>query len=237
MLLEDAKDLSARIAQFKRLQVTADEAKQFETRAKQFSAASEKLVRARAALQRMKAAGVDVSFVSKEGDALAQKAATLRSAVRANPNALADPPFDLKYAFTDRLLGIGAAADEAMLAAWRAFVRENSNSGSDDVIEALWAVPQYRPTLTKIRSFRSQLAALANVIPDDPGVGVAQLRRIVDDHHAAWTEMTAEGIPDPVIPFLRACAADGAPLSELTNEVRSWLESRNLLHAFRIKIR
>lgn len=124
-----------------------------------------------------------------------------------------------------------------MTEAWKRYVDERGDLHSDDVLDALAALPQFRPSVMKIRQCRANIAALGASIPSDPSTAVVSLSALVDEHCTAWAELRADGIPDAVITFLRACAAEGAPLSGLTDEVRSWLESRNLLSAFRIKIR
>ena len=237
MLIERATGLAARITRYRNLRGTADEADHFQTRAIQFGNVSERLTRTHDALRRFKEAGIEVAFVPADAAGLAARAKKLRLAVQEDPAALRDPPFDLKYAFTDRLLAVSNAADRAMTEAWERYVDERADLHSDDVLNALAALPQFRSSVMKIRQCRASIAALGASLPSDPPTAVACLSAIVDEHRTAWAELTADGIPDAVIAFLRACAAEGAPISGLTDEVRGWLESRNLLKAFRIKIR
>jgi hypothetical protein len=56
-------------------------------------------------------------------------------------------------------------------------------------------------------------------------------------HDAAWSELSAEDIPADVINFIRAAGSEGAALTAYSDEVQTWLASRNLMGAFRIKIR
>ncbi|WP_122570548.1 hypothetical protein [Pseudomonas viridiflava] len=237
VLLERANDLSLRIAKYSRLKNSVLEAKPFETRATQFTNISEKLVLTRDRLERLSEVGIDVGFIPKDGEALVSKAVILREALRTNPKVLNDPPFNLRFDFTDRLLGITTAADAEMLAAWRSFIHDNSDSTSTEILDALYAVPQYRPIVSKIRACQTQLETLASSVPNELKIATDQLRAIVQTHRLAWAEMTTGGIPDPVVSFLRDCAADGAMLAGLTEEVWGWLENRNLLNSFRIKIK
>ena len=168
---------------------------------------------------------------------LAAKAKTLREAVQEDPAVLRDPPFDLKDAFIDQLASVSSAADRAMTEAWKRYVAEHSYLHSDDVLNALAALPQFRASVTKIRQCCAKIATLEGSLPPDPVAAAARLSAVVDEHRTAWAELTADGIPDTVIAFLRACAGEGAQLPALTDEVRSWLGSRNLPNAFRIKLR
>jgi hypothetical protein len=236
-LLERANDLSLRITKYSRLKNSALEAKPYETRATQFTNIVERLVLTRDRLERLSEAGIDVVFIPKDGEALVSKAVLLREALQTDPKFLNDPPFNLRYDFADRLLGIANAADAEMLFAWRTFIHDNSDATSDEILNALYAVPQYRPVVSKIRACQTQIEALASSVPNEPKIVTNQLRTIVQAYRLAWAEMTTEGIPDPVINFLRDCAADGAMLAGLTEEVWGWLENRNLLNSFRIKIK
>jgi hypothetical protein len=236
MLLERAAGLSNRIAQYNQLKGTAEEAALFETRANQFATVAAKLQRTRNLLLKLRDAGVRVEFVPIEGAAYVERARTLRAAIQADPHVLANPPFDLKYEFTARLLAIHEAAEKAMLEAWQTHVLAQADARSDDMLNTLAAIPQFKPIVVRMRQCMSEIRSLASIIPEEPRAGVARLTALAAAHRAAWEEMTADGIPSPVITFLKACAAEGAPLISLTDEVRNWLAQRNLLSVFRIRI-
>jgi hypothetical protein len=124
-----------------------------------------------------------------------------------------------------------------MLRSWQAYVRSRSDSHSDEVLAALAVLPQFRQGIGRIRQGRMEIAAMAASVPSDLKSATSRLDALVEAQRTAWAELTADGIPGPVIGFLKACAAEGAPLTGLTTDVRSWLEARSLLGAFRILIR
>lgn len=235
MLLERAAGLADKIGRYGKLKAAANEAAVFRTRADQVGQAAAQLTHARAALQRFRAAGVPVNFHPLNAVELSGKAATLRAIVADNPGALADPPFNLKYDFADRLRSLAAAANGAVSDGWRDYVAANGPGGHDDILNALGELPQMRTGVNRIRGYRQKAAHLAASLPADPTAAVAQLKTLVMEHDAAWTELTADAVPSAVILFLRA-AVHGAPLSALTQEVRAWLEARNLLGSFKIRI-
>ena len=237
MLLERATGLAAKITQYHKLKAGADEAGQFETRANQFAAISEKIARTRSALGKLADAGVTISFIPSDGLGYAAKAKALRAAIQDNLAALNDPPFDLKNEFTDRLAAIVGAAEKATTEAWKDYVAKRADFGPNDVLNALAGVPQFRPSVTKIRQCRLNIAALGNSVPSDPQTTVDRLDALVADHNTAWAELSAEDIPSSVITFIRAAADEGALLTTYTDEVRTWLDSRNLLNAFRVRLR
>ncbi len=235
MLLERAAGLASKIGKYGKLKAAANEAELFRTRATQLREAAALLTQARAALERFRAAGVPVDFHPVNVAELSERAKTLRELARDDPAALADLPFNLKHLFTDRLRGLAVAANGAISDAWRGYVTVNGPAGHDDILNALGELPQMRSGVNRIRGYRQQAAALTASLPADPAAAVAQLRTLVAAHDAAWTELTADTVPAPVIHFLRA-AVTGVPVSALTSEVRAWLDARNLLDSFKIKI-
>jgi hypothetical protein len=237
MLLDRAATLVTKINTYQKLKNSAAEAEQFGTRAKQFDTASQLMAGLRETLTALADAGVAVDFEPSDGLGYADKARTLREAIKEDPAKVNDPPFDIKHAFTDRLNGIASAGHKAASAAWRAYVDKRAAFGADDVLSALGQVPQFRLSVAKIRQIRGEVAGFGTSLPQDPKAAIASLDRLLTQHEAAWNTLAASDIPSSVVAFIRAAANSEALLSAYTSEVQTWLESRNLLGAFRIKLR
>jgi hypothetical protein len=167
---------------------------------------------------------------------LTERATKLRTIAAEDPAGLADPPFNVAHEFTNRLKGLATGANRSIEEGWRRFVAESAPSSSDEVLEALGKLPQMRAGVSRIRQCRQKVAALAATVPAEPAGAIEQLRGLAAEHGSAWAELTADTVPPSVLQFLRACAADGAPVTALTDEVRHWLEARELLDSFRIRI-
>lgn len=236
MLLDQAKGLATRIGDYSRLKSNASAAKEFETRATLFGTAADTLEATTASLARLKAAAIIPDFIATDAAGLASKASTLRDLLKEDPSKLNDPPFNLKYEFVDRVTGLCSGANKAGLAAWQAHIAKNSEMASPEMLTALGAIPQYKPVVLRIGALKGQVAILAQSVPADIAAGLAQLKTIMDSYTSAWGEMIGDGIPKDVIAFLRAAAAHGAALDQLTDEVQTWLKARGLLSLFRIKI-
>lgn len=236
MLLERATGLADEINRYEKLKAAASQAKMLRTRAEQFRQAGTSLADARTILERFDAAGISVNFIASNSDDLIEKAGKLKDLVRADPTVLADPPFDLKYAFIDRLLGISTFAADVVGKAWSSYVVLHGPTGSSEVLDALAKLPQFQLSIARIRKSRQGIEELSKRTPTDPLNDIEHLDELVAEHRAAWSELKADGIPNSVIVFLRACGDNGALLSELTDEVRKWLETRDLLNAFRVRI-
>ncbi len=236
MLLERAAGLAERIERYQKLKGAAKEAELVNTRAGQIGEAAALLSQARATLDKFSKAGIKFQYVPAAVQELTEKATRLRAIAAENPAGLADPPFNVAHEFTNRLRGLAVAANRSIEEGWRRFVAENTPSGSDEVLEALGKLPQMRAGVTRIRYCRQKVANLAATVPADPASAIEQMRALSAEHGSAWAELTADSVPPSVLQFLRACAADGAPVTALTDEVRVWLESRGLLGSFRIRI-
>lgn len=237
MLLDRAATLAAKINTYQKLKNSAAEAEQFGTRARQFETASHLMTGLRETLSALADAGVAVDFEPSDGLGYADKARTLREAIRQDPAKVNDPPFDIKHAFTDRLNGIAGVGHKAASTAWKAHVDKRAAFGADDVLSALGQVPQFRVSVAKIRQIRGEVAALGTSLPPDPKAAIASLDSLLAQHETAWNTLAASDIPSSVVAFIRAAANSEAPLSSYTSEVQTWLESRNLLGAFLIKLR
>ncbi len=236
MLLERASGLAERIKQYQRLKAAAQEAALVSTRSVQVGEAAAFLTQVRTTLDRFSKAGINVQFAPAGVQDLNEKSRRLRTIAAENPAGLADPPFNVAHEFTNRLRGLAVAANKSIEESWSRFVVENTPSGSDDVLDALGKLPQMRAGVTRIRQCRQKITALAVAVPGDPASAIEQLRELSAEHSSAWAELTADSVPPSVLQFLRACAADGAPVTTLTDEVRVWLESRGLIGSFRVRI-
>lgn len=237
MLLDRAATLGTEIHTYQKLKNTAEEANQLATRATQFGNVSLQMTRLRETLSALAEAGVPVDFKPIDGFGYAEKARLLREAVKADPAKLNDPPFDIKHAFTDRLIGIASAGHKAASTAWKAYIEQRAAFGPADVLSALAQVPQFKTSVARIRQIRGEVAAFGADLPADPKDAIAKLDALASQHEAAWTSLDASDIPSIVVGFIRAAANSDATLNAYTPEVQTWLESRNLVGAFRIKLR
>lgn len=237
MLLERANAVAARINAYQKLKSTADEADKFATRARQFDQISVLLAALRETLEELERVGVTVDFTPLDGVGFADKARLLRLELGDDPARIDNPPFDLKYAFSDRLTGIAGAGAKAAQAGWKAYVDGRAPVGSDDVLSALAQIQQFRASVVRIRQIRSEIAGVGASLPSDPTAAIARLDTLIADHDTAWQTLEASDIPASVVGFIRAAATGDAMLSAFTPEVRSWLEGRGLISAFRITLK
>lgn len=237
MLLERTSKVVDEIAQFEKLKRSAGEAKSLQTRAEQLVPVAERLVASAAVMAKVRKTGIGVPFVPKEGDALGKRATGLLNDLREDPNNLVNPSIDLRFDFVDRLLHVAQAAEKASLDAWRSHVETISENAPEEILTALAAIADYRSTVERIRSLQKRISQLAEAVPQNPAASIEEIKGLAAEHRDIWGRMTAGGIPEDVIAFLRACGFEGAPLGSFTPSIESWLRERSLMHLFRVKLR
>jgi hypothetical protein len=234
MLIDRAKELKEQIDKFGRLKSAADEAKTYDTRAKQLNDAASALSNAVLQLKALRDCGIVVDFVPANAIALMEKASVLRTDFSADPKSIGKTTINLKYEFLDRVLAIADAINESIGEAWQAHVESKSHTVPETVVAALATIPTYRMAANRIRSSRAKIIELSSSPPNDVKAALLRLNEFVSEHRTAWEELTAGGIPADVVTFLQACATSGASLAMLNDTVRAWLEHRKLTDAFRI---
>src|ERR1700752_2463032 len=99
MLIDRAKELKERIDKFGRLKSAADEAKTYDTRAKQLNDAASALSNAVSQLRALRDCGIVVDFVPANAIALMEKASILRTDFLADPKSIGNTTINLKYEF------------------------------------------------------------------------------------------------------------------------------------------
>lgn len=237
MLLDRASALTEKINAYQKLKSTGDEVKQVTTRARQFEEVSRLINGLRNTLKILSDADVRVEFKMNNSVSFAEKAHLLREEIKTDFAKLNDPPFDIRYEFNDRLKEMAIAGENAAREAWSGYVEGRAQFGEDDVLSALSQVPQFRESVLKIQKIRGEIAALGQILPPDPKRSIKILDNLVDEHENAWNMLDAADIPKSVLMFIRAAANGAAKLTTFTPDVQSWLERRDLLDAFRIKLR
>ena len=236
MLLDRATALSEKIKEYQKLKAAANQASVYRTRAIQFGAARTSLSETLAALYRFDDAAIPVDFKATNADILLENAKTLSDSFKAGPDALNLPPFNLKYEFFDRISNLSNFGRESLSQAWRSYVYAHSVNSSPGVLDALMKISQFRASVITIKACLERIDRLASQTPSDPGGALKMLETLVQEYRSAWLTISADGIPDSVLKFLRNSSLEGSPLSEFTEEIHKWLDSKGLLGAFRIRI-
>jgi hypothetical protein len=236
MLLDRAAGLTEKIGRYEKLKAAASQAQTYKTRASQFEQVRIKLAETQKAVRQFDEAAIPVAFESTNATQLLTNANALRDQFVADPGVITSPPFDLKYEFVDRISGLTDFARIALENAWRSYVHAQTSVGSSEVLDALVQLPQFRASVVSIKECNGNVNRLAAQIPTNLRAAVVSLNQLAQQLRSAWAAISADDIPESVIKFLRATAAEGVSLDMLSEETRAWLVAKGLLNAFRIRI-
>lgn len=237
MLLDQANALAARITRYQTLKQQAHRAHTFETRASQLQKSAIGIVGAVAAIKSLKATGIQVDFKLATKDQTRARTAQLQQGFANDPAFIDDPGFNLQYEYVVPLGGLADSVKTAALKAWQTHVAANRERVSSEILNALRAVPEYRPIVVTVQRCQDQIERLAGALPADAANADLQLYALTKEQREAWQRLTGGELPEGVISFLRSSMGEGAELRLLTPEVMEWLKSRNLESAFRIRTR
>ena len=237
MLLDQGKMLAARIARYQTLKEQAHHAQTFQTRASQLQKSAIGLSGSVTAMKALHGAGIRVAFKLSNKDQIRFRTGQLQQGFASDPAFIDDPGFNLQFEYAVPLGGLADSVRTAALKAWQTHVASQRERVSSEILNALRAVPEYRPIVATVQRCQEQIDRLAMALPGNVANADQQVAELSKEQREAWQRLTGGELPESVISFLRASMGDGAELRLLTKEVIGWLNTRNLDSAFRIKPR
>ncbi|WP_157622931.1 hypothetical protein [Terrabacter sp. Root181] len=84
----------------------------------------------------------------------------------------------------------------------------------------------------QLKHLDANLAVLRAMDPTDRPGSVSALLKTLKERGELWASFDLDHVPPAVRDFLDLCAADGAPLSQLSSEVTHWLDEEGLLDRY-----
>lgn len=244
MLLERASLLKAALAKHLEVKTASQQAEVYRARARQLTPLAETLSQAHRDWAAIRTAGL-ISTPIEAKPSLRSHADDLLGRFKADRSALAEADETFRFQFVP---GVRKAAEEfsgAAREAWTAHMAACDDFPSDDMLTALGAIPSYRPAVQRIREAAVTFYKLRDRTPSaaDLPASLAQAAAARQQKDEALASVQGDEGPadnkEPAVPpevqsFLRKTNQGGAPLSDLSSFVWTWLEERNLLRAFRI---
>lgn len=235
MLLDDAAKLRADLAQHLLMKAAGQQGAVFRTRATQLAPLADRLSRAQRDWAALRKAGLSVSLPAPK-PGLRARAEDLLDRFRGDRSILAKADETFRFEFTPAVRKAAEELDVKASEAWSAYMAPRADFPGEDVLTALAAIPSYATQVQRIREAADDFRRLAKRPPAAADVAsalaeVEAARRKKDDALAA---MKGADLPAEVLTFLRKTGQGGAALSDLTDSVRTWLDTRGLAGAFRI---
>lgn len=235
MIIEDAAALVALADRRRTLQQLVTEAKRFATRQQQLTAQLARLQTAAGTLTLFREQNVGFPALPTDAAAAAAKAvANAAAAYAADPQATLGGLGEVEKrvaAFADKL-------EKAIQDCWAEYARGKARSDNEDLLAVLEKIPDFKPTVKRVRALRAQLHTQTSAVPSTAGA-LADFHATLAEIAVEWSALGSDAVPPAVIDFLRkAVSADGARLDVLLEEpaIAKWLTEKKLMPAFRIRL-
>jgi hypothetical protein len=235
MLLEEAAQLCAALAQHQALKAAGQQEKVFRSRASQLTPLAEELSRAQRDWTALDEAGLPVGRpTAKPG--LRARAEEILERFRTDRSVLAAADDTFRFEFTPAVRKAAEELDAQGSLAWAEYMAARGDFPGEEVLAALAAIPSYATQVQRIREAANDFRRLAERPPAaaDVASALAQVEVALRKKDDALAAMKGDDLPPEVLTFLRKTGQGGAALSDLTDVVRTWLNARGLAAAFRI---
>lgn len=235
MLLDQAVQLKARLATHLDLKAAGKQEQVFRTRAGQLAPIADALSQKHRDWLALRAAGLVSKPVAAKPQ-LRSVAKDLLERFKVDRAVLAEADDKIRFQL---VAGVKSAADEFEAdarEAWEAHMTARADFPNETILTALDAISTYRAAVKRIREASAEFERLRAQTPSaaDLSSVLARVEAVRASKDEALAAMQGTDLPADVLAFLRKTGQGGAALSDLTPGVRAWLESRNLLDAFRI---
>lgn len=140
-----------------------------------------------------------------------------------------------KRNFNFRIEQLQKALEEQLSQAWRRYRNQNKPSNNNEILNLLYKISAFKPTVERIRSLDLQIQEL-NSIPQS-SEDFERVDELIEQLKQCWDRLDADEVPEAVLRFLRVAATnEGATLRLLTPEVKDWLTKHNLIDSLRIRL-
>jgi hypothetical protein len=235
VIIEDADALVALADRRRTLQRLVAEAKKFATRHEQLGIQLARVQTAAASLTLFREQNVGFPVIpTAAATAAARAVADAATDFAADPQATLGRLGDVEK----RVAAFAEKLEKAILDCWSEYARGKARSDNEDLLAVLEKIPDFKPTVKKVRALRAQLQLQTSKVPSSPG-DLAHFHATLTAIAQEWSTLGSDAVPQTVIDFLRkAVSAEGARLDVLLDEpaIAKWLTEKKLMPAFRIRL-
>jgi len=225
---------------YKKKREIAGEADRFSSRASQLKAPSEALSGLQRLANELAREGIAPEVPEKLLSATADRASKHLTEFEADAKQFVEPNVELAQEFLGMLKKLEADYKDSVRRAWDQYVEELIKPLPEAVLQAIATLPAYQSQVAALRGKHADAQKLAKSVPaiGDVGPVLRRIRQLNSENDAAWNELNGSGLPDDVLAFLRKSGStSGASLSDATPAIVKWLQARDLLSSFLIRVR
>ncbi len=237
MLIEDAKQIEAKITELERLRGIARSIKGFQTRANQLQEPVLILNPLTVLLAEFRKHNIAVDLRSCSPTALMLKKHTayVTTHFENNPDSILESGEKLRREFWEFLVikKFPRTVMTALLKSWQKYVDTLIPPEKTELLDTLARVPAFTTNANKIRRLYEEVRTRRQKLPQS-STDLDRLKAIPMELAKLWQNFGGDDIPEAVLNFLRAASSDGAHLVQLTPTVQDWLKEHNLEQSVRL---
>lgn len=238
-LLKRAETVSNNVRSLKDLEKRAEQAQLFEKRANDLERPAVLLRQLEPSIailveQHIIAAAVESGTVA----AIKSRVKDLHSRYLLDKNVMIDPfpKEDIRFVLYRALEQLTDGSDAALLEAWGEWGRRQLPCVDNEVLALLEKIDVLRVPAQAVRMLRQEAEEIFSSLPADKGA-ITRLKDLADDMSETWHNLAGEGVPIPVMAFLKkAITYEGARFEDLTVEVRNWISEHGLSNSLRVRV-
>ncbi len=119
---------------------------------------------------------------------------------------------------------------------WATYKRERIFRIDDSLTNVLAALPSYKENVRLLKEKRETLHSLLNTSAPQSDEEWDRLLKTNDELHELWDKLDTKEFPPSVFQFIKEVHRGGVTLDRYTDEIKTWLESKNLTSNFIIKL-
>lgn len=130
--------------------------------------------------------------------------------------------------------GLAEALDKDLRNIWTKFISDERPAY--EMFNAFSALPQCAAPLRELHRLSGILDGLRKTLPQSPSA-IDEVRATAIRMRKQIESLGLDGEPAEMVAFLKKCSGDGAPLSDLTQEIFQWIQDKGYAATLRVKPR
>ena len=238
-LLKRAETVSNNVRDLKDLEKRAEHAQLFEKRANDLERPAVSLRKLEPSIEilvehQIIATAVESGTVA----AIKSRLKDLHLRYLLDKNVMIDPfpKEDIRFVLYRALEQLTEQSDAALLEAWGEWGRRQLPCVDNEVLALLEKIEVLRVPAQTVKRLRQEAVEICSSLPADKGA-ITRLKTLAGDMSETWHNLAGEGVPVPVMAFLRnAITYEGARFEDLTLEVRDWMSEHGLSNSLRVRV-
>ncbi len=139
--------------------------------------------------------------------------------------------------FQKSLNSIFTKYDNRISDKWRKLALKKIENYPNERLESYSAIPQFNSSINNLRDIRKSIETISDKIPENLNESISTLQDLEKNFNDQVSQLNFDEEPVNFSNFLDKATSDGVSFSELTPEIKSFLERLELLDKLKIVLR